>query len=94
MPDFRAYIREHLPPLGVSGAQQADIVEEIAIEFEERYERAIQGGMTPDEAWKVVQKDPESWRELSNELRAIFGEDRLDHCKWERRVCFRACSTI
>jgi putative ABC transport system permease protein len=76
MPDFRAYIREHLPPLGVSGAQQADIVEEIAIEFEERYERALRGGMTPEEAWAVVQKDPEAWRELSNELRAIFGEDR------------------
>jgi putative ABC transport system permease protein len=76
MPDFRAYIREHLPPLGVSGAQQADIFEEIAIEFEERYERAIQGGMTPEEAWAVVQKDPEAWRELSDELRAIFGIDR------------------
>jgi hypothetical protein len=78
MPDFRAYIRQHLPSLGISGAQEADIVEEIAIEFEERYERAIKGGLTPEEAWKVVQKDPQSWRELSNDLRAIFGDDHLD----------------
>jgi hypothetical protein len=41
MPDFRAYIRQHLPALGISGAQEADIVEEIAIEFEERYERRL-----------------------------------------------------
>jgi hypothetical protein len=50
MPDFRGYIRQHLPPLRISGAQEAEIVEEIAIEFEERYERAIQGGLTPEEA--------------------------------------------
>jgi hypothetical protein len=46
----------HLPALGISGAHEADIVEEIAIEFEERYEWAIQGGLTPEEAWEVVKK--------------------------------------
>jgi hypothetical protein len=84
MPDFRAYIRQHLPPLGISGAQEADIVEEIAIEFEERYERAIQGGLTPEEAWEVVKKDPQSWWDLSNDLRSIFGDDQISAQKQGR----------
>ena len=36
MPDFRAYVRQNLPPLGVSGAREAEIVEELALEFHER----------------------------------------------------------
>ena len=40
MPDFKAYIRENLTSLGVSGADEAQIVEEVALEFQENYERS------------------------------------------------------
>jgi predicted permease len=61
VPDFRAYIREHLPPLGVSAEREAEIVEELALEFQERNERA------PSEAWE------EAWPELAAALRVEFG---------------------
>jgi len=52
MPDFRAYVRQHLPPLHVSGAREAEIVEELALEFEESYERSLVNGSSPEEAWQ------------------------------------------
>ncbi len=51
MPDFRAYVRRHLPPLGVSDAREAEIVEELALDFQESYERARCGGLDPEQAW-------------------------------------------
>ena len=41
MPDFQAYVRRNLPPLGISGAREAEIVEELALDFQESYERAL-----------------------------------------------------
>src|ERR1022692_4073305 len=59
MPDFRAYIREHLPPLGASGAKEAEVIEELALDFEERYKSAIRGGLDPSEAWRKIQSQTE-----------------------------------
>jgi predicted permease len=70
MPDFRAYIREQLPPLKLSGAREAEIVDELAIEFEEQYERAIRCGLSPDEAWEEVKSRARRWDELAGELQS------------------------
>ena len=74
MPDFRTYVREHLPPLDVSGARETEIVEELALEFEERYERALVNGSTPEEAWRFVVEDAPPWRELAASLRSELRE--------------------
>jgi predicted permease len=74
MPDFRAYVRQNLQPLGVSGAREAEIVEELALEFQESYERAIRNGLSPEEAWESVRNQAHSWRELGDELRTVLGE--------------------
>src|SRR5262249_41636030 len=70
MPDFRAYVREHLPPLDVPGAREAEIIEELAIEFEESYARRLAAGSTPDEAWQQVLRSARPWHELAEELRS------------------------
>ena len=74
MPDFRAYIRAHLAPLNVSGAREADIVEELALEFEESYERALANGSTPEEAWQRVVEHAIPWQQLAEQLRSELRE--------------------
>jgi predicted permease len=74
MPDFRAYIRAHLPPLHVSGAREADIVEELALEFEESYERALANGSTPEDAWQQVVQHAIPWHQLAEQLRSELRE--------------------
>jgi hypothetical protein len=74
MPDFRAYVRENLPPLGVSSARHLEIVEEVALEFEERYERALRNGLDPEQAWQEVRDHARPWHELGRELLTALGE--------------------
>src|SRR5713101_5383473 len=78
MPDFRAYVRQHLPPLGVSGAREAEIVEELALDFQENYERALRSGLNPEQAWQEVRDHARSWRELGEELRSACNEPPVD----------------
>jgi len=74
MPDFRTYVREHLPALNVSGAREAEIVEELALEFEESYELALLNGSTPEEAWQQVMQNSTPWHELAEQLRSELKE--------------------
>jgi predicted permease len=69
MPDFSSYVRQNLPALGVSGEQEAEIVEELALEFQERYEGALRNGSTPEEAWTEVTTNARPWHQLAEELR-------------------------
>jgi hypothetical protein len=71
MPDFRAYIKDHLPPLGASGPQEADVIEELALDFEERYKSAIRGGLDPAEAWRKIQSQTE-WPKLAHAFTATL----------------------
>ena len=48
MPDFKSYVRGKLPPLGIPAAREAEIVEELALEFEQTYERALGRGLDPE----------------------------------------------
>src|SRR5216684_3753597 len=74
MPDFRAYVRQNLPSLGVSGVHEAEIVEELALDFQESYERALRRGLNPEQAWQEVRDHARSWVELGEELRSALGE--------------------
>src|ERR1700730_3999814 len=77
MPDFRAYVRQNLPALGVSEAHEAEIVEELALDFQESYERALRSGLSGEQAWQEVRDHARSWRELGEELRSALGEDTV-----------------
>src|SRR5215510_1198573 len=73
-PDFAGYVRRHLLPLGLSGAQTADMVDELALELEERYARAIRNGEDPHEAWQNI-RERIPWSEISADLRSVFRDD-------------------
>jgi MacB-like protein len=85
MPDFREYVRRNLPPLGLAGAREAEIVEELALEFEERYQRELRGGLTPEQAWRETQKDAPVWHELGQELRMALSEPQAEPLEPPRR---------
>jgi predicted permease len=78
MPDFKAYVRTHLRLQRVSGAREAEIVEEIALDLEERYQRLIQDGIDAEKAWKQIQ-DTTDWpgmaRAFNGALRPDAGHD-------------------
>jgi len=76
MPDFRAYVRENLPPLGVPAPRELEIIEELALEFEERYNRALGRGLDPEAAWQEVIAHTRPWHELGQELRSAFAQQR------------------
>lgn len=71
MPDFRAHIREHLPSLRISGAREAEVIEELALELEERYENEIRGGTEPGEAWRKVTGAIE-WSKLARDFSTVL----------------------
>src|SRR5690349_13074702 len=77
MPDFREHVRRNLPPLGLSGEREAEIVEELALEFQENYERALRCGMTAEQAWQEIRGREHSWTELGAELRDALHETPL-----------------
>jgi predicted permease len=85
MPDFRQYVRQNLPPLRISGAREAEIVEELALEFQESYERALRSGLSDEEAWQEVRMHARSWPELGEELRSALGEHRVEPPESARR---------
>src|SRR5215469_16014244 len=75
MPDFRSYVRQNLPPLGVDGARAEEIIEELALDLDERYQRAVRNGLTDEHAWLEVTQN-RSWHDLGKELCSVLSEPR------------------
>jgi putative ABC transport system permease protein len=69
MRDWKQFVREHLPPLGLSGAREQEIVEEIALQLEGSYSDARARGATPTEAEAHAIAQISDWNELANEIR-------------------------
>jgi predicted permease len=86
MPDFREYVRSNLPPLGIPGEREAEIVEELALDLQESYERALRSGLDPEQAWLEVRKHSGSWTRLAEELRSAIGESRIEPPEAARRT--------
>jgi len=72
---------QSLPPLGVSGARATEIVEELALEFQESYERALRNGLNPGQAWREARNQACPWRELGEELKIVLGEPQVEPSK-------------
>ena len=78
MPDFRDYVHRNLPTLGVSGEEEAAIIEELALELEQRYERALRWGLSDAEAWREIAQNETAWRDLAAELRSVLDEPHVE----------------
>lgn len=67
--DFRAYVREHLPPLAV--AREAEIVEELAQHLEDVYQEARKAGLDHPAAFaRATDALPAAADELARALRS------------------------
>lgn len=59
--NWRRFIREHLPPLDVAPEREIEIVEELAIQLETIFERAIAAGAAPDVAQQRALAEVPDW---------------------------------
>jgi predicted permease len=71
-PDFRAAVRQRLPSLSASAAQDHEIVEELAVQLEAAYESALIDGLDEREAHRQIEaqldNDLASWQQLDTFL--------------------------
>jgi len=68
MPDWRRHIREHLPPLQVGPAREAEIVAELALQLEQTYADALAAGASEADAQQLAQSQIRDWKSLAGEV--------------------------
>lgn len=68
MPDWQAYVREHLPLRGVPSERASEIVDEIAEQLEEAYQEAVESGLSDSEATLAAKRHIVDWPALGNDL--------------------------
>lgn len=68
MRDFKAFVHEHLSPLGLPPQRERKIVEELAAHLEESYESLVASGLSDEEAWTELQRQIPNWTTLGDEL--------------------------
>ena len=69
MPDWKQYVREHLPPLELSGAREPEIIEEIAQQLEDAFSEGMSHGLTPAGAESHAASQISDWSALAQEIR-------------------------
>jgi predicted permease len=69
MPDWKQFVREHLPPLGLSGAREAEIVDELALQLEQSYNEAIARGAAAAQAEAHAAAQIRDWHAFAAEIR-------------------------
>ena len=69
--NWRAYVRRHLPPLGVSAEREIEIIDEIAGQMEATYERAHTAGASEAEALARATAEVPDWHALAATLGRI-----------------------
>src|SRR5580704_1381487 len=69
MRDWKQYVREHLPPLGLGGAREQEIVEEIAQQLDDAFTEAILRGLTREQAEAHAIAQISDWNLLAKEIR-------------------------
>ncbi|HEV8485532.1 MAG TPA: ABC transporter permease [Blastocatellia bacterium] len=68
MTDWRAYVRDHLPPLALGPARELEIVEEMAQHLEAAYEEALAEGASIPQAYERAAAHIKDWRLLECDL--------------------------
>jgi putative ABC transport system permease protein len=66
--DWKQFVREHLPPLGLSGAREQEIVEEIAQQIEDAHAEAISRGLTYEQAEANAITQIPDWNLLARDI--------------------------
>jgi predicted permease len=67
--DWKKYVREHLPPLGLIGAREQEIFDEITQQLDDAYSEALARGAAPSQAHeRAISRIPD-WNALAREIR-------------------------
>jgi len=73
MPDWRAYVKSKLPPLGLGPGREAEIVDELTQELEQCYAGALARGASEEEAVRAATQEVPDWAALAREIRTAEG---------------------
>ena len=68
MPDWKRYVREHLPPLAASPQRENEIVTELSLQLEQAYQDAMAGGAGEAEAFEQARRQFHDWEALAREI--------------------------
>lgn len=68
MPDWRLYVRDHLPALHVSPERESEIARELALQLEQAYSEALAAGLTDAEALDRAYSQVRDWDRLASEI--------------------------
>lgn len=70
MPDWKRIVRERLSALRLAAVREEEIVEELAGDLEERYQRALRDGASPQEAERLALAELDDSELLAREISA------------------------
>ncbi len=68
MPDWKEYVRAHLPALRLAPERECSIVEELASQLEQAYREARQAGETEPAAEQRAKSQFADWRALGRAI--------------------------
>jgi putative ABC transport system permease protein len=78
MSNWKDEIRQHLSELKLSPTREEEIAEELSHELEDRYQRLLLDGHSPDEARAIVLQELAANRDWTNNLRRVEKMPRLE----------------
>src|SRR5581483_6460637 len=64
MPDWKNIVRQHLAPLGLNAAAEADLTEELTQHLEDRYRELRNGGASHEEAYGAAMLELEDMKPM------------------------------
>ena len=70
MPDWREYVRGHLPQLHVPPERESEIVAELAAQLDQTYTEAVAGGASEADALRRAEAQFANWHTLAREIDA------------------------
>jgi predicted permease len=68
MPDWPAYVRQHLRLRGFRAEREAEIIEEVARQMEDAYSEALRMGASEAQAAEIARRHISDWQALANAL--------------------------
>src|SRR5438477_13191772 len=78
MPDWKEEIRSRLSGLRLQPTRESEIVEELSQHLEDRYEQALRGGATREEAYRAASQELAESDLLAQGLSRVERHARLE----------------
>jgi len=86
MPDWPAYVRQHLRLRGFRAEREAEIIEEVARQMEDAYSEALRMGASEAQAAEIARRHISDWQALANALAdAHHGKEPI-MATWQRQT--------